>query len=85
MDVSDFVDYQEALGIVAQARESFLALPSSVRERFGNNPASLIDFLNDASNRAEAISLGLLSVDKAERPPEAGVALSTEPPQEASK
>ena len=86
-DVSELVDYQQALNIVSAAQDSFLALPSSIRERFDNNPAGLIHFLNDPANRAEAESLGLLSssVDKAERSQKAGVALSTEPPQEASK
>jgi len=85
VDVSDLVDYQAALGIVAEARDSFSALPSSVRERFGNNPAALIEFLNDASNRDEALSLGLLKVGGAESPPKGSVAPPAEPPQEASK
>ena len=37
-----------------------MALPSDVRSRFGNNPAELLDFLNDNSNYDEAIRLGLI-------------------------
>jgi phage internal scaffolding protein len=84
-DVSDLVDYQQALAIVAEARDSFSALPSRVRERFDNNPASLIDFLNNPANTEEARSLGLLSSGgDAKSPSKGSVAAPPEPPKEAS-
>ena len=88
-DVSDLVDYQQALAIVSEARDSFSALPSRVRERFDNNPASLIEFLNNPANTEEARSLGLLSSGKeaggdAKAPSKGSVASPPEPPQEAS-
>ena len=88
-DVSELVDYQQALNIVSSAQASFLALPSSIRERFDNNPASLIEFLNNPANTEEARSLGLLSSGKeaggdAKAPSKGSVASPPEPPQEAS-
>lgn len=82
-DVSDLVDYQASLSIVAAAQESFSALPSRVRERFGNNPGALIDFLADPANRAEAASLGLLSDNASKSPPKGSVEALSEPPKEA--
>ena len=85
LDVSALPDYQSALNIVQEAQASFDALPSTLRERFSNNPGSLISFLADPSNRDEAIKLGLvdvpLSVDKSDSPQGAKADLSTEAPK----
>lgn len=56
----DAIDYQTALGLVHEATALFDALPSAVRERFGNNPAALMDFVADSGNREEALRLGLI-------------------------
>lgn len=53
-------DYTAALQLISNASESFASLPSAVRDRFGNDPAALLAFVADASNRDEAISLGLV-------------------------
>ncbi|CAJ0596428.1 unnamed protein product [Cylicocyclus nassatus] len=45
----------------ASQRQPMLALPSDVRERFGNDPAKLLAFLDDDDNRAEAVKLGLVN------------------------
>lgn len=55
------VDYQTALDTVMVANEQFGTLPAKVRDRFGNNPAKLLHFLQDENNREEAIGLGLVS------------------------
>ena len=60
-DFTDVVDYETALQRVITAQESFDALPARVRDRFENDPANLIEFLNDESNRDEALSLGLIN------------------------
>lgn len=65
----DFTDpvlsnYQEAQNIVVGARELFERLPARIRERFHNDAASLIDFVQDPDNREEAIKLGIV------KPPE---------------
>lgn len=53
-------DYHEALNIVIAAEEAFYSLPAYLRERFANEPANLLRFLDDSRNRDEAIKLGLI-------------------------
>lgn len=67
-------DLRECLNVVRRADELFMSLDAKVRRRFDNDPAKMLDFLNDASNREEAVSLGLVDA-----PPIAAV----EPPSPA--
>lgn len=59
-DVSQIPDYLTSLNIVAEADEKFNALPSVIRKRFDNNPANMLEFLQDSSNYDEAVRLGLI-------------------------
>ena len=59
-DFTGMGDYMENMNKIVQAREMFEALPAKVRERFGNNPGAMIDFVMDPDNKDEAIRLGLL-------------------------
>lgn len=59
-DFSAVPDYQGALQIVIDAQSRFSELPSDLRKRFANDPAQLMEFLSDESNRDEAVRLGLL-------------------------
>ena len=61
-DFTEMGDYMENMNKIIQAREMFDALPAKVRERFGNNPGAMIDFVMDPANQKEAIDLGLLEV-----------------------
>ena len=54
------MDFQKAMDTVLRAQEMFDDLPSSVRNRFANDPVSFLEFLNDDSNREEAVKLGLV-------------------------
>ena len=68
-DFSDGLDYKERLDSVKLAIDEFTRLPAKVRAEFDNDPAKMLDFLADESNRERAVELGL--VDKAvELPPE---------------
>lgn len=58
-DASIF-DFREAQSKIIEAEDRFQSLPATVRQRFNNNPALLLDFLNDSSNHAEAVKLGLI-------------------------
>lgn len=58
-DLPDPIDYQESLNAVAAATSSFATLPAHVRERFSNNPALFLNFMNDANNVDEMVKLGL--------------------------
>lgn len=53
------IDFQNAMFVVADARERFASLPSHLRDRFGNDPAQLLAFLENADNLSEAVKLGL--------------------------
>lgn len=53
-------DLRECLNIVRQADELFMSMDAKVRRRFDNDPAKMLDFLNDDKNRQEAIDLGLV-------------------------
>jgi phage internal scaffolding protein len=58
------LDFQEAQFLVAQAHSVFAALPSQVRERFDNDPASLLQFVHDPANLEESIALGFVDPDR---------------------
>lgn len=64
-DFTDAPDFQTALNLVRQAEEAFLDIPAETRARFNNDPARVIAFMEDATNKEEAIKLGFI-----ERPPE---------------
>lgn len=59
-DFSGIVDYHSALNAVIAAEDGFMALPADLRARFQNDPENLINFLDDESNKDEAIKLGLV-------------------------
>lgn len=67
-DVEDIPDLRTALDRIRDAKERFAALPSRVRSRFRNDPAELFSFLDDPSNRDEAVKLGLLKTPPAPPP-----------------
>lgn len=77
-DFSGVSDFQTAMNAVADAQAGFMTLPGELRARFGNDPSRLISFLDDPSNQAEAISLGLVN-----KPELVGNAVSNEPPPKA--
>lgn len=54
------LDFAGAMGIVVEARERFQALPAVVRDRFDNDPAKLLAFVQNPDNRDEAIKLGIV-------------------------
>jgi len=58
-DFSEVADFTSAQTLIAQANAEFEQLPSDVREKFGNDVSSLMDFLDDENNLAEAQELGL--------------------------
>lgn len=79
MDFDGIFDFQTAMNTIAQAREEFMTLPAKVRTRFSNDPAQLLEFVNNNENREEAIKLGF--IPKPEPAPEPQpVVKTTEPP-----
>lgn len=59
-DFTDIGDYHEQQNAMARARQSFEALPSSVRDAFANNPGKFIDSLFDPAQRKKLEVLGLV-------------------------
>ena len=60
-DFTGIGDYHSALNQVIAAENEFMALPAQIRSRFDNDPAKLIDFLDNSENKDEAIKLGLVN------------------------
>jgi phage internal scaffolding protein len=61
-DFSGVHDYHTAMNALIASESEFAALPAQIRNRFQNDPANLIEFLDDPKNKAEAESLGLLNI-----------------------
>lgn len=67
-DVTSFEcpDYAEAHRRVRAADQAFLALPSKIRQKFYNDPAKMLSWLDDPANAQEARALGLVSTPAVE-------------------
>ena len=65
-DFTGIGDYHTAMNRVFAAQEEFEALPAQIRARFDNDPAQLIEFLENSDNRPEAEELGLVEKATAE-------------------
>lgn len=58
-DFSEAVDYKESLQIILTAEDQFDGLPSDIRNKFKNDPAKFLEFVNDTKNHKELIDMGL--------------------------
>lgn len=85
-DFTSGVDFQDSMNRIAVAKSNFEMLPSDLRLQFHNDPAELLDFINDPENLEEAIELGLLSAPAPalEVPPAPEPASEPVPPSEPS-
>lgn len=54
------IDYHGMMNQVVQIDQTFMRLPSRVRNRFKNRPEMLIQFVSDPANAAEALKMGLI-------------------------
>lgn len=68
-DLPDPMEFQDALHAVMDAQKSFATLPSHVRARFNNDPASFLGFMADPSNQDEIIKMGLAADNRPPPPP----------------
>jgi phage internal scaffolding protein len=62
------------MNFIAEAQSMFNDLPSSIRDRFANDPGTFLDFCSNDVNRKELAQMGLLS------PEATSEALSMPPP-----
>lgn len=88
-DFTQAEDFYEAQNRILQAETDFMSLPSDVRAEFKNDPAKLIEYINDPANEDEAILNGLIPKPEGwespipEKPVKAKPeALKEEPPKE---
>lgn len=65
-DFTGIGDYHTAMNRVMAAKDEFMTLPAQIRARFNNDPAQLIEFLENSDNRKEAEELGLVEPAAAE-------------------
>lgn len=54
------IDFMDMKNAIIDAEQQFASLPSKIRNRFKNDPYSLIRWVEKPENREEAIKLGLL-------------------------
>lgn len=78
IDLPSDLDFQNSIEVVTRARESFMSLPSKIRDRFGNDPAQFLNFMADPEKLAESYELGLRVKPQAPQAPSS--APSQEPP-----
>jgi len=52
-------DYQDAMNTVAAANTMFEGLPSQIRNKFDNDPAKFINFVDDENNYDAMVEMGL--------------------------
>jgi len=67
-DFSNAQDLLSSLNSMHQAQDAFDQLPAALRDKFSHSPAALLSFVDDPTNRAEAIELGLLADPNSPRP-----------------
>lgn len=69
-DFSNVPDYHTAVNLVREAERQFEELPAHIRDRFSNEPAELLAFMDKPINREEAIEMGIIDEDPpGEKPP----------------
>lgn len=59
-DFQNTQTYHDMQNTLKEAETAFKTLPASIRATFNNDPANVIDFLNNPDNRDQAIELGLI-------------------------
>ena len=57
-------DYHQSMNIIREADEMFLDLPSQVRQKFENDPAKFLDYVNDPENHEKLHEIGLTNQSK---------------------
>lgn len=84
-DFSDVASFQEALSIVNHAYEQFEALPSTLRDRFANDPEKFLAFCEDGNNLEELVKLGLAKKVEKEGAPSSAPGSGSKKSQEPEK
>jgi len=67
-DVSEFGDYHDVMMEVRLAEETFMKLPSKVREIFGHNVETWLDSAHDEDKRDALVQAGFLEPREVDNP-----------------
>jgi phage internal scaffolding protein len=67
-DFSGVSDYHSALNAIRASEEAFMSLPAKIRAKFDHDPNALLEFLQNETNRDEAIELGLIDGEPVVQP-----------------
>lgn len=59
-DVTGAVDFHTAQNVLIAADAMFMSLPSTIREKFGNDPGAFLEFATKDENREAMGKMGLL-------------------------
>ncbi len=78
-------DFASAMRTITIAQDMFDGLPSSIRNRFANDPGQFLDFVQDADNKKEGQDLGLWPKDEPEGSHEPKTTLPEKPPEEKTE
>ena len=65
-DFTNVDSYDKVFSMVEDAKGQFAALPSEIRDRFGNDPKAYCNFVMNPANVDECVKLGLRVVHKPE-------------------
>lgn len=58
-DVSEFDGLADAYMKIKAAEELFMQYPADLREKFGNDPVEMVEFLQNPANLESAVDMGL--------------------------
>lgn len=64
-DFSEVHDYREALDLVRNAKEEFMAIPSDIRKKFDNDPGKFYEFVSNPDNKEVLEKMGFIEPPKA--------------------
>lgn len=53
-------DFKTSTDKILKAKQDFKTLPANIRKEFKNNPAKLLEFMENPDNRDKAIELGII-------------------------
>ena len=81
-DYTKVNEYKQSLDFVNLANQSFMELPSNVREKFGNDAGQFFEFATDPKNKGAMEEMGLFPYEEKPQEKESPVVSS---PQETKK
>lgn len=58
MDYPNAPTFQEAMNVIATATSTFESVPAEIRQKFHNDPAEFLEFIQNSENREEMQKMG---------------------------